>query len=360
MQFANSSDADHVTDADPFMAMIQPSTTWLSEYRICTPPALDFAANYINLIATSQAFLDNTLINGTLVAAWPAADIDKGLLPSGAVFARIRLKPATAYFIDGRSPLGLTAYGFSEYDSYGYPGGMRFADTSPPIISCPQQVTVNCQSVAGAADCVAPVPDFSLKADFFDDCTPEGQLVVTQTPKAGELRPPGTYPVVITVTDGRGNKGQCTVTFTVEPKWTQQQFGPVIASNPALEATVWGAAADPDKDGLPNALEEAVGSDANSKTPLTSLLQLSSAEDQGSGFLMITLPRLVAAGGPSVELEGVGALDGSPWQGGPDIFEELPGQNTPLPGGKYERAAFRARNTAGGSSIYFLRLKITP
>ena len=251
MQFANSSDADHVTDADPFMAMIQPSNTWLSESRICTPAAIDFEDNYINLIATSQAFLDNTLINGTLVAAWPAADINKGLLPSGAVFARIRLKPATAYFIDGRSPLGLTAYGFSEYDSYGYPGGMRFTDTSPPIILCPQQVTLNCQSVAGAADCVAAVPDLTLKADFFDDCTPEGQLVVTQTPKAGEFRPPGLITVVITATDAKGNKAQCTVTLIVDSKWTQQQFGPTIASNPALEATVWGAAADPDQDGCP-------------------------------------------------------------------------------------------------------------
>jgi hypothetical protein len=225
---------------------------------------------------------------------------------------------------------------------------------------CPQQVTLNCQSVAGATDCVAAVPDLTLKADFFDDCTPEGQLVVIQTPKAGELRPPGTYQVVITATDAKGNKAQCTVTLIVEPKWTQQQFGPTIASNPALEATVWGAGADPDQDGLPNALEEAVGSDPNGKTPLTTLLKLSTAADQASDFLMITVPRLVAGGGPNVELEGVGALDGSPWQGGPDIFEELPVNNVPLPGGKYERAAFKARNTAGGSQVYFLRLRIKP
>ena len=83
---------------------------------------------------------------------------------------------------------------------------------------------------------------------------------------------------------------------------------------------------------MPNALEEAVGSDPNGKTPLTTLLKLSTAADQASDFLMITVPRLVAGGGPNVELEGVGALDGSPWQGGPDIFEELPGNNVPCPG----------------------------
>jgi hypothetical protein len=360
MQFANSSDADHITDADPFMAMIQPSTTWLTEYRICTPAETDFAENYINLIATSQALLDSTLINGTLVAAWNPADINKGLLPSGPVFARIRLKPATAYFIDGRSPLGLTAYGFSEYDSYGYPGGMRFTDTSPPIITCPEQVAISCNSVAGAVACVAPAPDLTLKADFFDDCTPEGHLVITQTPKAGELLQPGTYPVTITAADAKGNKAQCVVTLIVEPKWTQQQFGAVVIANPALEATVWGANADPDQDGMSNDLEQAVGSNANQKSALTGLLELSTGNAQGSDFLMISLPRLVLSGGPIVELEAVPALDGSPWQSGPDLFEELPGNTVPLPGGKYEKASFKARHTDGGVREYYLRLKLKP
>jgi hypothetical protein len=361
MQFANSSDFDHVTDADPFMAMIQPITSWLSEYRFCTPPLADFENNYINLVATTQATLDNTLINGKFVSAWNPADIDKGSLPSGAVFARVRLEPRTAYLVDARSPIGLTVYGFSEYDSYGYPGGMRFGDTLPPIITCPQELTISCQSVPGAAGCLAAVPDLTLKSDFFDDCTPEGQLVVNQTPKPGELLNPGTYSVKITAADAKGNQAECTVKLVIEPGWAQQQFGPAIASNPSLQASIWGGSADPDQDGLPNDLEQAVGSDPNKATSLLNIVQLITAEEQNSSFLMVSVPRLLGPG-PAVELEGVAALDGAPWLSGPDIFEELPAKATPLPGGKYERGVFKVRHTEsnGRTQSYFIRFRSKP
>lgn len=362
MQFSNSSDADHVIPADPFMAMIQPHSSWLSQYRICTPTATEFEDNYINLIATTQVFLDAATLNGTPVGAWPLADISKGALPTGLVYARIKLQPATVYLINGRAPMGLTAYGFSEYDSYGYPGGMRFNDTQAPIIICPDELTLNCGPVAGATGCIAVVPDLTLKTTFFDDCTPEGQLVITQVPSPGTPLQPGNYQVTLSATDARGNRAQCVVALTVESKWEDQQFGPSIANNPALEATVWGASADPDQDGLSNAAERALGSHPNLRSSLTTLLEVSTQEDQGGSFLVVSLPRLVGAEGPTVELEGVGALDGSPWLSGPDIFEELPSQNTLLPGGKHEQAVFRARHTGGRGPtlVYFLRLKVKP
>jgi hypothetical protein len=37
--------------------------------------------------------------------------------------------------------------------------------------------------------------------------------------------------------------------------WTQEEFSPAILGNPALEATVWGQDADPDRDGNSNLLE---------------------------------------------------------------------------------------------------------
>lgn len=47
-------------------------------------------------------------------------------------------------------------------------------------------------------------------------------------------------------------------------EWTLGTFGAVSVGNPALRNTVWGPAADPDKDGIPNLLEAAFGT-----SPLT-------------------------------------------------------------------------------------------
>ncbi len=362
MQFANSSDYDQVTAADPFMTLIQPAPTWLSQYRFCTPGQADFENNYINLVGPSQSTLDLTTVNGTALSAWNPAEIVRGSFPGGAAFAQVKLKPATAYLVIGRTAIGMTAYGFSEYDSYGYPGGMRFTDTSAPVIVCPKEVTLNCQSVPGAAGCVARVPDFTRKTEIYDDCTPEGKLSVTQTPPAGTLLQPGFHTVTLVVVDGRGNQSQCVISLIVDSKWAEQEFGPSIASNPALEATVWGASADPDKDGLSNAMEEAVGTNPNQQTPLSAVLKLSTELGPTGAFPVVSIPRLLAEVGPAVTLEGVDALDGSFWESGPDLFEELPEQASEISGGKHERVVYRIRHPSAVNSAtsYFLRLKLGP
>lgn len=361
-QYSNSSDFDQVTAADPFMSLIQPSPTWLSQYRLCTPVASEFENNYLNLVALTESLLDSTTINGVSLPAWNPAEISRGGFPGGAAFARVRLQPGTAYHVVGKSALGLTAYGFSEYDSYGYPGGMRFGDTSAPILSCPAEVTIDCQAVPGAATCVAAVPDFTRRIDIFDDCTPAGRLKVTQTPPPGTMLPPGFYNVTVVAVDGHGNQAQCLVTLVVDTKWSEQQFGAVVASNPALEATVWGGEADPDKDGIPNRFEQALGSDPNRVTSLPSVIEIGSEIGPTGSFATVSIPRLLAEGGPVVELEGVGVLDGSPWESGPDLFEELPGLSREIPGGKHERVVYRIRQptVVGGGSSYFLRLKLGP
>lgn len=360
MQFANSSDADQVTKADPFMTMIQPLNTWLSQYRFCTPAAADFEDNYLHLIAPSKSLLDLATVNGTTVAAWNPAEISTGSLPSGYVFARLKLKPDTSYIVLGRERLGMIAYGFSEFDSYGYPGGMGFQGSPAPVLTCPSDVTVNCQNVPGTTGCVGIVPDFALRVDVFDDCTEKGQLAVSQKPAPGTPLQPGTYTVTVTATDGSGKTTECAVKFTVQTSWPNQQFGPNTAANPALEKTVWGALADPDKDGLINAMEEALGSDPNARTPMSSVLEITTEQDEWGAFPVVTLPRLLNGDGPVIELEGASALDASEWASGPDILEELPGRNTPTPGGKHERVVYKVREPLkeGSTGAYFLRFKL--
>jgi len=361
MQFSNSSDADHVTNADPFMTMIQPANTWLSQYRFCTPPAFEFADNYLHLIGPSASILEIAAVNGTPVSAWNPMEVTKGSLPTGFAYVRLKLQPDTSYLVVGQTGLGMVAYGFSEFDSYGYPGGMRFQGSPAPILTCPPDITVDCQSVPGATGCIGIVPDLAFRADVFDDCGERGQVALTQKPPAGTPLQPGTHSITLQASDSTGKTTECVVRFTVLGSWASQQFGVATASNPALQATVWGAFADPDGDGLLNAMEEALGTNPNQSSPLHSFVQITTEEDPWGTFPVISIPRSLVENGPLVELEGAGALVGNLWEGGPDILEELPERNSPIPGGKYERVVFKVRQPVGNpfaNHAYFLRFKL--
>lgn len=349
MQFANSSDADHVIDADPFMALIQPVSTWLSQYRIRTPVASEFEDNYLNLVGLSASILDVTTINGVALTAWDPSRIVRGNLPGGAAFARVHLDAGTSYHVVGKNPLGLTSYGFSEFDSYGHPGGMRFEGGFAPLLSCPDKITIACQSVPGAADCVAPVPDLARRIEVFDDCGRGRGVVVTQVPSPGTLLKPGTYTITVFASDPDGETAQCSTQLIVEPNWATQKFGASTAGNPALEATVWGARADPDKDGLANVLEEAMGSDPNQRTSLASLITVEPDASSPGGNLIVTIPELTDETGPKVALRVVTGLDGSPWQEGADLFELLPDRTVYAPDGRSRKAAYRLRTPTAAS-----------
>ncbi len=360
-QFSNSSDADNVVNADPFMTLIQPVGTWLSQYRFCTPAAEDFAANYIHLIGPSASVLDIATINGTPLAAWNPADVVRGALPTGFAFARVRLQAATSYFVAGQTALGMIAYGFSEFDSYGYPGGMRFEGLNAPHLVCFPDITVDCQQVAGATGCLGLVPDLTLRAEVYDGCGERGKVVLRQTPPPGTPLPPGTHPIELIATDVTGQSSGCVTWLTVQSSWASQRFGPAVVANPALEATVWGALADPDQDGLPNALEEAVGSDPNQRSPLHQVLSLTTETDPWGTFPIVAIPRLVHDQGPAVEIEGSSALSQGPWLSGPDILEELPDRKAPLSFGRHERVFFKVRYPVGNTisnNAYFLRLRL--
>jgi hypothetical protein len=359
-QFANSSDADQVVNADPFMTLIQPAASWLTQYRFCTPAVVDFEHHYLHLIARSASILEIVTLNGTPVSAWDPDHITRGALPTGFAFVQLKLLPNTSYVVVGSTELGMIAYGFSEFDSYGYPGGMRFQGSPAPVLTCPPDLTVDCQSVPGATGCVGIVPDLTLRADVFDDCSEKGQLSVSQKPPAGTPLQPGTHEITVVATDSSGMKTECVVKFTVEASWPTQQFGPVTASNPALEATVWGTKADPDDDGIPNAMEQALGTDPIQEERLATLLEVRTERDEWGLFPVVVLPRLTTDAGPQIELEGIAALGGTGWLSGPDLFEELPSRASPLPGGRHERAVFKVRQPfqEGTGGAYFLRLKL--
>lgn len=365
---SNSSDADHVIKSDPFMALVQPADGWLTRYRLCTPPEDQFELNYVNVITETTPGLNSIRVNGVALGALPPGTVAIGAFATGQVFARIRLNPGGAYLIDSffagttgttSVPFGLTAYGFSEFDSYGYPGGMQSQDILAPVISCPAELILRCQKPG--ADCTVSLPDLIALSEFFDNCTPAGQLTVTQTPSRGTTLKLGTYDVVITARDGSGNTATCTTKVTVLPMWEEQQFGAATVANPALETTVWGQTADPDKDGLVNAVERSFGSNPNARNNVLDLVRFSFAEEDGEQFLKVTLRRPKLGGAGQFILEGRASLDPDvPWLSGPDLFEELPTEKIALSDGEYEQVSYKAVETLGQRvrPTYFLRLRL--
>src|SRR5262249_43203428 len=110
-------------------------------------------------------------------------------------------------FSSNNLAFGIVVYGWNQYDAYGYPGGTcGNPQGQPPRFTCPP-TNVTVQAGAG---CVAPVPDLTTQVGN------GGQAVyIAQSPAAGSLVSPGTYPVTVTIIDQFGTRQICTSVLTV-------------------------------------------------------------------------------------------------------------------------------------------------
>lgn len=81
---------------------------------------------------------------------------------------------------------------------------------APVIVTCAPPL-----SAPANADCQAIVPDFTATVTVNDNCTPAGNLLITQSPAAGNLVSTGITNILLTVTDPFGNVVSCASTFTV-------------------------------------------------------------------------------------------------------------------------------------------------
>lgn len=203
-QYANSSDFDAVTNSDPFMVLIPSTRLFRDEYMVFSMTN-GFATNFINIVAPNS-LIGQLKLDGIVIGAGSFSPIPAAGPPSGFSGAQLPVAPGSHTLTQGstnRQPFGVTVYGFAEFDSYGYPGGMRFGDLQPPVITCPSNVLT-----IEAVNCVAAVP--SLQASVRDNCAPENALKIAQDPPAGALLGPGVYRVVLRATDLAGNTGTCT------------------------------------------------------------------------------------------------------------------------------------------------------
>jgi IgGFc binding protein/Bacterial Ig-like domain (group 1) len=122
MQYSNSSSFDGVT-SDPFQMMIPPFEQFLAGYTVSTP-ASGFALNFVNVVAPNAAVGAITLDGSAIPAASFTA-----IGGSGFSGAQVPVDLGS-HTLSGPLPFGVHSYGFSDFDSYGYPGGLSLSEVA--------------------------------------------------------------------------------------------------------------------------------------------------------------------------------------------------------------------------------------
>ena len=121
-QYSNSSSYDNTT-GDPFMIGVPPYQQFETEYTVTTPVnSSTVFGNYINLTVPKSA-VGLVKVDGTAV---PSAEYS-AIGSSGFYGAEVSVEPGSHVITGNGQPFGVSSYGFSEYNGYGYFGGMSLA-----------------------------------------------------------------------------------------------------------------------------------------------------------------------------------------------------------------------------------------
>jgi len=154
----NTGQADDGISSDPFQLVLTPLEQYQNEIVFCTPGAKggknNFKKHYVNLIyqvaadSTIPDDLEFAIVNNgqfewnkvTTFGENPGQIF--GVPVNGATYAckQLILPGDGVYRIRANTPLAAYSYGFSNYDSYGFPAGAAFIDntvkdTETPLLS---------------------------------------------------------------------------------------------------------------------------------------------------------------------------------------------------------------------------------
>jgi hypothetical protein len=219
MQYANSADFDvqPFNQGDPFMVIVPPISMFASNHMVCTAP-VDFTS-YLNVIAPAGA------VASVRVDGAPVGVVFTPIAASGYSGAQIPVLPGP-HQVTASQPIGVTVYGWAEYDSYGWPGCLAFGDFTPPTMTCSISNATVTVTPGTAGGCVGQVPDFREGTQVTDNCSPRSGIRIEQDPPPGTPVPGGTHVVRVIATDERGNASSCVITLRVLDPSDPQIFCP--------------------------------------------------------------------------------------------------------------------------------------
>lgn len=131
VQYCKGQGADGVV-SDPFMMMVTPVSQYPNRAVVVNAPFGGFSSHFINLVAET-AITGAVTVDGGAVGGWTAVGV------SGYSYTQVAVSAGT-HTVQAPPAKGVSVnvYGIGSFDSYGYPGGARYA----PLQGCTPTPTV--------------------------------------------------------------------------------------------------------------------------------------------------------------------------------------------------------------------------
>ena len=124
MEYAKGYDLDRI--GDPLMTMIPPVEQYSNNYVFDVLP--EFGTNYITIYVAPEYFQPEKIFvddSNLLTNSWTAVYCSTGTLCGYVTRQNLTAGEHSLYHTDANARVGVSAYGFNRYNSYGYPGGLQ-------------------------------------------------------------------------------------------------------------------------------------------------------------------------------------------------------------------------------------------
>jgi RHS repeat-associated protein len=113
-----------IVHADPFMVLVPPYDQFGGSYNVSLPTG--FLSQYLNVVAPTAGLDGAIQLDGAPLSASSFTPVGD----SGFSGTQIPVGTGAHHLVSTSTPFSLTAYGFAEFDGYGYYGGACFASSA--------------------------------------------------------------------------------------------------------------------------------------------------------------------------------------------------------------------------------------
>jgi IgGFc binding protein len=123
-QFMQGTDAngDDGVSGDPAMSLATPLGQYRNDYTFLAPD--NYTTSYVDVVAHVG---ETVAVDGAPVSNFSPIG------GSGWGVAHVALGPGSVHKANGQKPFGITVYGYGEWTSYMYPGGLNLGTINPPV-----------------------------------------------------------------------------------------------------------------------------------------------------------------------------------------------------------------------------------